>query len=78
MDILQYLIVLTRRCFFCQMQVVVLLVSFITAVGTPIEIASASISLTFLVTKVIVKMFSKAMGRKKINTEKLLHQKGIN
>ena len=42
-----------------------------TVVGTPVGIASASISQMFLITFGIVKIFSKTMGKKKV-TEKLL------
>ena len=42
------------------------LFSSITVIGTPIGIASASISLVFLLTNGIVKMFLQTLGKKQI------------
>ena len=46
--------------------------SFATVIGTPAEIASGSISLVFLISNGIVKMFLKKIGMKKIKTKRLL------
>ena len=46
--------------------------SFATVIGTPAEIASASISLVFLISNGIGKMFLKKIGTKKIKTKRLL------
>ena len=54
------------------------LCSFTTITGTRFGIASASISLVFLITNGIVKMFFEATWRKKTNTENLLYGLGVN
>ena len=43
--------------------------NFTNVVDIPVGIASASISLMFLISNEIVKMFLKTLGRIKINTE---------
>ena len=63
----QHSTMLTRLCLFCQVQVVSFC-SFTIAIGTPIGVASTSISLVFLVKNGIVEFFLKTMGRKKANT----------
>ena len=47
--------------------------SFTTVIDTLIEIASASIILSCLITNEVVKMFQKSMGREKTNTKELLY-----
>lgn len=49
------------------------LFSFDTAIGTLVSIASASISLLFLINNGIVKFILKTMERKKTNIERLLY-----
>ena len=46
--------------------------SFTTVIDTLIEIASASIILSCIITNEVVKMFQKSMGREKTNTKELL------
>ena len=48
------------------------LCSFTSATSTPVRITSANISLVFLISNGIVKIFLKTMGRKRINLERLL------
>ena len=52
---------------------VVSLCSFNTAVDTPVAIVSASISLVFLISSGIIKIFLKTMRREKIIIERLLY-----
>ena len=52
--------------------------SFTTIIGTPVGIASAGISLVFLISNGIVKIFLKTMGKKKVNTERLLYWPQVN
>ena len=49
------------------------LFSFDTVIGTLVSIASASISLLFLINNGIVKFILKTMERKKTNIERLLY-----
>ena len=49
----------------------VFLCSFSTVIGMPVRIASASISLMFLISNAIVKMFLKTMGKKKNKHRKI-------
>ena len=49
------------------------LCSFTTVIGTPVRIVSATISLVFLISKEMVKMFLKSMRKKKTSTERLLY-----
>ena len=52
----------------------VYLCSFTTVIGIPVGITRASISLVFLISNGIVRMFLKTMVRKKLSKERLLHQ----
>ena len=58
----------------------VFLCSFITVIGMPVGIASASISLVFPISNEIVKMFPKTIKREKIKNRKttLLSGKKMN
>ena len=60
---------LTVRC--------VSIFAFTTIIGTPAGIASTRVSLVFLICSRIVKMFLEAMGKKKLNTERLLYWQEI-
>lgn len=46
---------------------------FTTVIHTPIEIASTSVSLVFFICKRFVKMFLKAIRKKKIYAERMLY-----
>ena len=63
----------TKLLFFSGANSGVFLSSFTSVSGTPVPIASATISLVFLIINGIIKMFLKPMGRKKTNTERLLY-----
>ena len=62
-----------RKLFLSGVSSRIFLFPFTTAIGAPFGIASASISPVFPISSGIFKMFLKTMGRKEINTERLLY-----
>ena len=65
--------ILISICFFSSARYGVFICSFAAAIGAPVGIAGAIISLVFLVSYGILKMFLKSWERKKANTEKLFY-----
>ena len=52
--------------------------SFNTIIGKPVGIASACISLVFLVSNAIVRIFLKTIRKKNINIERFLYWSQVN
>ena len=62
-----------RKLFLSGVSSRIFLFPFTTVIGAPVGIASTSISPVFLISSGIFKMFLKTMGRKEINTGRLLY-----
>ena len=62
-----------RKLFLSGVSSRIFLFLFTTVIGAPVGIASASISPVFLISSGVFKMFLKTMGRKEINTGRLLY-----
>lgn len=70
---------LTRPCLFYQVQGVVFFpCSFTAVIGKPVGIVCASISVVFLISNGILKMFLKTIRWKETNTEKFVYWLELN